>query len=103
MTRVLKKICNVKYTSEMTPERCWQFQVFEQNKFYAIKSDDWQKFFNPNDTEETLALTNSSIVVHVWNKMSSNQSITKTTEKTAYEIIASKNCPRVFQASGELF
>lgn len=103
LTRVLQKICNVKYTSDMTPEKCRQFQVFEEDKFYAIKFDEWQKFFNSNDTHETLARTNNSIAVHVWNKFSSIQSISKTTEKNAYGIIASKNCPRVFKASGELF
>lgn len=103
LTRVLKQICGVKYTTDMSPEKCWQFKVYPPDAFYAINSGDWQMFFDANSTQETLKLTNRSMIVHVWNKMSSNQSIRKTAAETAYEIIASKNCPRVFQASGEQF
>lgn len=93
----------MEYTFDMTPKKCWGFKVFPQNAFYAIRSKSWQMFFDPNATQDTLRMTNDSVIVHVWNKRSSNQQIRKRRKKTAYEIIASKNCPKVYQASGNDF
>lgn len=87
----------------MTQEKCWGFTVYSQNAFYAISSRAWQMFFDPNETHEALRITKHSIIVHVWNKKSSNQHIKKKRNKTAYEIIASRNCPRVYRAAGNYF
>ncbi|XP_031634984.1 lactosylceramide 4-alpha-galactosyltransferase-like [Contarinia nasturtii] len=103
LTRVLKKICQAQLTSDMTPEKCLRFNVLPQNTFYAIKSKQWQMFFNPNATQETLRLTRNSVLVHVWNKYSASQIIRKRRKKTAYDVIASINCPKVYQASGNSF
>lgn len=87
----------------MTPDKCWQFNVLPKEAFYAVDSEDWKMFFDPNVTEKTLLRTNRSIIVHVWNKKSAERYIRKATAKTAYEIIASRNCPNVYQASGNEF
>lgn len=103
LTRVLKRICQAEFTFDMTSTKCWGFNVLPQSTFYAIPSKKWQMFFDSNATEDTLRLTNNSIAVHVWNKRSSTQHIRKKRMKTAYEIIASKNCPKAYQASGNDF
>lgn len=87
----------------MRPDKCGPFNVLPQKAFYAIESSDWEMFFDPNATQQTLQATEDSIIVHVWNKKSAQQNIQKTTVKTAYEIIASKNCPKVYLASGNEF
>lgn len=84
---------------DMTPEKCWGFQVLPRTAFYAIRSKAWRMFFDPNTTQAALDMTRNSIIVHVWNKHSSNRSTGESNEKTAYEIIASRNCPRVYEAS----
>lgn len=87
----------------MTAEKCNGFIVFPYYSFYAIQSNNWKMFFNTNDTEDTLRMTADSIIVHVWNKKSSNQRIKKGYTKSAYEVIASQNCPTVYQSSGDEF
>lgn len=103
LTRVLKRICQVEYTFEMTPAKCLGFEVFSRNAFYAIPSTSWQIFFNPNATQKTLRMTNNSVIVHVWNKLSSGKRIQKRQKMSAYEIIASKNCPKVYETLGNYF
>lgn len=88
---------------EMHPEKCWNFAVFPRNTFYAVNSKSWQMFFDPNATEMVLQMINSSVIVHVWNKHSATKIIRKGSQPTAYEVIASKNCPKVYQASGGEF
>lgn len=87
----------------MTPERCRGFKVFPAKAFYAIPFSDYHHFFDQNATRTTLSRTKNSMIVHVWNKRSFNEKIRKGEKKTAYEIIANKNCPLVYQASGDEF
>lgn len=94
LTRVLRRICNTKSTGKMTAKKCRGFHVLSRKAFYAIPSKDWEMFFNPNDTEETLKMTANSVMAHLWNKLSSSQRIN---QKSAYGIIASRNCPKIFQ------
>lgn len=103
LTRVLKQICKTNEIEKMMPENCWGFKVFPPNEFYAIKWSLWAHFFNANYTAETLAATQNSTAIHVWNKFSHGQQIKKATPQTAYEVIAEKNCPKVFKASGDYF
>lgn len=87
----------------MTPDKCWGFTVYPQHLFYAIHSKSWQMFFDSNSRQETLKITNNSIIVHVWNKKSSHKTIKRKIKKSAYEIIAQKNCPNVYHAAGDSF
>lgn len=88
---------------EMNPDKCWGFKVFPRSTFYAVNSKSWQMFFNPNVTETVLQMIKDSVIVHVWNKHSANKNIQKINRKTAYEVIASENCPKVYEASGGEF
>lgn len=102
LTRVLKRICKTELP-DMTPEKCCGFNVLPQNTFYAIKSKQWDMFFNPNLTHKTLKLIRHSVLVHVWNKYSAKKIIRKQGKKSAYDVIASINCPKVYQASYDKF
>lgn len=103
ITRVLSDhVCHTSL-SEMTPEKCRGLTVFAPNEFYAINWFEWEQFFNASQTEFVLETIERSSVVHLWNKMSHNRNITKSESKTAYEILAERNCPDVFNATGEYF
>ncbi|XP_055306647.1 lactosylceramide 4-alpha-galactosyltransferase-like [Sitodiplosis mosellana] len=102
-TRVLEhQVCNTSLV-EMTPEKCHGFKVFPKEEFYAINWDDWEQFFNANHTETVLEAIQGSSVIHLWNKLSHSQIIAKSKSKTAYEILAEKNCPKAFETSGKYF
>lgn len=87
----------------MTPEKCWGYKVFPLNEFYAVHYSAWEAFFNPNYTNEVLALSQNSTGIHVWNKLSFGDKLNKSGPKTAYGAIAEKNCPKVYGASGDYF
>lgn len=96
-------MCQVNDLSEMTPENCWGFKAYPRSVLYAVAWDKWQLFYNRNKTKDVIELTKHSPVVHAWNKLSSGAKIVKSKQKTAYEVIAMRNCPSVFDASGKYF
>lgn len=87
----------------MTPEICRGFKVFPANEFYPINYDEWEQIFDVDFTETVMEAIKNSSVVHLWNNLSHGKVITKSNMKTAYEVIAEKNCPTTFEASGEYF
>lgn len=102
ITRVLQKICNTNFPQLMTSKRCLGFKVYPLDAFYAVRWWNWEQFFKEEYSNDVLKLTNDSIIVHVWNKHSSNKSI-KVGSKAAYAILAEKHCPRVYSSSGKYF
>lgn len=105
LTRVLRKICRINDIYSMKPEYCWGFKVFGPETFYAIYYPIWRHFFetNPTVVNSTLDKIKNSISIHVWNKLSKNEIIDKNKPKTAYGIVAEKNCPKVFESTGRYF
>lgn len=95
ITRALEKICRATDRHLMTPERCEGFRVYPKSTFYAVSWIDWRYFFEPEMTDRTLVLVENSTVIHVWNDVSKNMGV-KTGHKTAYEMVAKKNCPKVY-------
>lgn len=102
ITRVLQKICKTEIPSEMTSDRCDGFRVYQPSEFYAVSWEAWHNYFNRDSTKSTLAMTKDSLAVHVWNKLSKDETI-EVGSNVAYGIIAEKNCPRVYRASGKYF
>ncbi|XP_055296581.1 lactosylceramide 4-alpha-galactosyltransferase-like [Sitodiplosis mosellana] len=102
LTRVLEsKVCHTSL-AEMTPEKCRGFEVFPPEEFYAVNWDNWQYFINPQFTNTVLQKTARSSVIHLWNHTWRNKAIKKSvSEKTAYEALAEKNCPKVYEVSGD--
>lgn len=86
----------------MTSERCGGFRVYQPREFYAISWQDWYKYFNRKATKSTLDVTKDSLAIHVWNKLSTNE-IVEVGSNVAYDVIAQKNCPRVYRACGKYF
>lgn len=122
ITRVLKKRCHAKKTTDMTPERCkgiilklkfeynitylkfiLGFQVMPPFVFYPIPWKRWALYFNPNQIENVLNTLRHSYTIHVWNKKSENETIFNNLPPVAYGYIASKHCPKIFQDSGSTF
>lgn len=102
ITRVLKKICHVDKPPQMTQENCLGFKVYPPSAFYAVPWPKWKLFFDTDALNRTLDTTKDSIAIHVWNKHSIKQQF-KVGTRAAYGVIASKNCPSVYNATGEFF
>lgn len=102
ITRVLHEICKTTNPAEMTSDRCDGFRVYQPTEFYAVSWEAWYNYFNRDSTKSTLDMTKDSLAIHVWNKLSENEMI-EVGSNVAYGIIAEKNCPRVYRASGKFF
>ncbi|XP_034474391.1 lactosylceramide 4-alpha-galactosyltransferase-like [Drosophila innubila] len=104
ITRVAQRICDTKNITMMLEDRkrCHGFKVFDRKAFYAIKSNDWRHFFEPEFLEETLELTRDSYLLHVWNRKS-HQMPMKVGSGSAYARYARLHCPRAYKAAGEYF
>lgn len=105
VTRVLQKICRKNYVADLRPEFCWGLTVFPSNAFYPVHWTQWSKYFDASrdNLNETLNAIQDSIAVHMWNRMSAQKILSKSEPKTVYGILAEKNCPNVFEASGFYF
>lgn len=86
----------------MLPENCLGFKVYPPKGFYAVPWPKWDMFFDPEKLNKTIEMTKDSIIVHVWNNHSIKRTLDVTT-KAAYNVIAKKNCPRVFSSCGDHF
>lgn len=86
----------------MTREHCGGFLVLEPSYVYAVYYKDWEYFFDEHYTNYVLNVTNDSIAVHVWNKLSASKSI-RVGSDTAYGLLARDYCPRVYGACGDYF
>lgn len=104
ITRVLEnQVCHTNIR-EMTPEKCRGFKVYPFKEFYPISYGFSSDPIHPGMTEQVLEKTKNASVVHFWNSHTKRRIITKSsTTPTAYEVIAEKNCPKVFQSCGEQF
>lgn len=102
ITRVFQNICDTKNISQMNPESCQGMKVYSPNHFYAIPWRTWYWFFEPKYTKTVINVTENSPIIHVWNKLSKEKKMT-IGSNTAYEVIAKKNCPNVYDTSEKYF
>lgn len=103
ITRVLaNKICKVRKTSEMTAENCKGFRAMPRNTFYAIYYTQHHFFFEEKYLKQGLEMTKDSILIHVWNQLSSKRKL-KVGSKTLYGVHAEQYCPKVYGSCGEYF
>lgn len=104
LTKVLKSICNVNYTSEMTRENCDGFKVYDINEFFAISYYIFRDAFerSPDKISSIMKIIKNSTLVHMSNNLSKGFMIEKGTS-TAYGILGSTYCPKVYVACRKYF
>lgn len=106
-TRVLRRQCGMT-VDQMTINNCDGVKIYPASEFYPIDVDNARAFFNLKYTDFVLAATNKSMLVHFWNSHTKIYGLLrmrnkKSNSKTAFEIIAERNCPRIFGMSKEKF
>lgn len=102
ITRVLHEVCSTTYPALMTRSRCKGFEVFDVERFYAVRWPDWKLFFDEERADDAMELTKNSYAVHVWNKHSHAERV-RVGSGQAYGVLAAKYCPRVYAAAGTYF
>lgn len=99
---LMNDICKTNDTTYMTYEKCHGFKVFPTYKFYALHYSKWYYFFEEKHLEESLKMTNKSLLIHVWNKLSSETKL-KVGTQAAYVVYAEKLCPKVYSSINDYF
>lgn len=101
LTRILENdVCHT-VLAEMTQEKCRGLEVFPPNEFYPVNWDNWTYFTNARFTKLVLEAVQNSSIVHLYNHFWRHTIIRKSKfRRTAYEVIAYNNCPKVFNESG---
>lgn len=86
----------------MTYDRCSGFTVFPTAAFYPIHWSEWQRYFQLDDKHKTMTTIEKSLVIHVWNKLSSS-TVIKVGSDVPYARIANEYCPQIYNNCGETF
>ncbi|XP_066137627.1 lactosylceramide 4-alpha-galactosyltransferase-like [Euwallacea fornicatus] len=104
ITRLLKRICNVKTVDEMVKKSsCEGFKVYPPSAFYAIPYWDWKWFFEPQYLEVVEKMTVNSSLIHVWNGFSATTKIPIESTNVPYLEFAKKYCPNVLKQCDKYF
>lgn len=105
-SRVLKKFCNQTTFEEKTFSKCADFTIFPTDKCYPIKYQEYEKFYEERNFNETMTIIKDSFFVHIWNKMEEfgpKKYKLKADSKSAYAELARRNCPNVFKTIDKYF
>jgi lactosylceramide 4-alpha-galactosyltransferase len=86
---------------------CRGFNVLRTSSFYPVHFSELGKLFDQQTTNDTksnslICFTKEVIGVHVWNKLSKDQPVYKSSTQ-AYARLAQENCPVIFSIAAEKF
>ena len=100
MTRILARYCRVDQVSHMTSGRCHGFRILPPESFYPIDWLSWRKYF---EESETIPQWSDEVIgLHVWNKVSEEEPVFKTSNQV-YAQVARSQCPQVFSTAPKVF
>jgi hypothetical protein len=79
----------------MTKELCRGITLLPTSTFYPIPYTAWERYFDENNSTNTMQLLNNSPAVHVWNKLS-EKGIIYLNSQQPYGLLAKEYCPRTY-------
>ncbi|XP_046448096.1 lactosylceramide 4-alpha-galactosyltransferase-like [Daphnia pulex] len=103
--RVMKIFCQEENFNAINYVSCRGFGVLPTSTFSPIHWSNWQSFFSQRPANETGApswITNQVVGVHVWNKLSFNETAYKNSTQE-YVLLVSHNCPVIYSIAPETF
>lgn len=103
ITRVLHRKCNVSTVGEMQWADCHGFHVLPVPAFYAFPFWEASMFFRPGRLAQAQRLLNSSLVIHFWNKVTSEYGFPEGDNDVPFLHYARYNCPKVYNSVGGNF
>lgn len=99
-TRILQRYCQVKNVNSMTSGKCHGFRVLPPESFYPIDWLSWRRYFERSAT--TPQWPEEVIGLHVWNKVSAEEPVIKTSDQV-YARVARSQCPHVISTAPDVF
>ncbi|XP_031639230.1 lactosylceramide 4-alpha-galactosyltransferase-like [Contarinia nasturtii] len=98
LTQTCAEICKTDQRSLWTRRTCNGLELKSKENFHPIPWGDYMMYFDVGKLNETLELSMNSTIIHVWNDRSSHI-WNKVGTNNAYQVIAAKNCPSVYESS----
>lgn len=103
LTRVAKNLCKTNSMDEIIKKKtCNGFNYFNSSSCYEIKYNEWSKLMEAKYSDEVMQRVNDSIVVHFWNHVTKTVQLS-VSSPAAYIKLAKQFCPKVIDASVEIF
>lgn len=96
LTRIISSWCQQELTENMTPDACFQFQVRPIDDFMPVHWFSNGMYFEPESASATMMLLESSYTAHFFSHMNKDRPIEKGSH-VAYDLLAEKYCPRVYE------
>jgi lactosylceramide 4-alpha-galactosyltransferase len=103
--RVMKTFCGEENFNAINYVSCRGFGALPTSTFSSIHWKNWRSFFSQRPANETGApgwITKQVVGVHVWNKLSFNETAYKNSTQE-YVRLARDNCPVIFSIAPETF
>lgn len=102
ITRVLNRLCNTNFVSNMTKEACSGFQVLPRETFAPVAWQVHHYYFKEENMYEAMKCTENAYIAHIFNHMNSEMVVVKKT-RVAYALLAKEYCPDMFNSKGKCF
>lgn len=103
LSRALSKICDANFMHEVNEKKCKGFKIYPYQTFYAIHYSQSKFLFEPQYFQTAMQMTNNSIGIHAWNKLTVDIKLEKSTENIALLEIAKEFCPCTMDATSKYF
>jgi lactosylceramide 4-alpha-galactosyltransferase len=103
--RVMKTFCGEENFNAINYVTCRGFGVLPTSTFSFIHWSNWRSFFSQRPANETGVpswITKQVVGVHVWNKLSFNETAYKNSTQE-YVRLVRHNCPVIFSVAPETF
>lgn len=99
-TENIKKYCDVEDTSKVSGAGCG-INILPPEAAFPIPWERWEDYFVKSSTTNISALFNSSYMIHVWNKESSELKL-KLGINSLYELAIKQYCPLAYAYAQEI-
>lgn len=96
LSRQVSRMCHTQFVENATLTNCSGFRLYPISTFYAIPYYQHKWFFQAQHYDQAMQAINSSVVAHLWNYMSVNETSTKNESATLICKLAKDNCPLTY-------
>ncbi|XP_076266976.1 lactosylceramide 4-alpha-galactosyltransferase-like [Rhynchophorus ferrugineus] len=103
VTKLAQRLCKEPHIKNFTGKSCENFYLLPTDAFYPIFYPAWRLFFNKNELKHVKNKSQSSYMLHLWNKLSIDERIDITSDDVPYLHFAKKFCPRTIANVVEYF
>ncbi|XP_067139767.1 lactosylceramide 4-alpha-galactosyltransferase-like isoform X2 [Centruroides vittatus] len=95
-TKEISSFCHQEIIDDMPKQLDCNLTVFDPITAFPVYYDRWRDYFSPSSAKNVLQQISNSVLIHVWNKLSTNEKL-KPGSGSAYELSMATHCPLVYE------